>query len=329
VRLAAFARSLRRRFQSAGSRPFRRRHPDGRAGRCRPRLELLEDRAVPASLLRLATLGDSLTAPYPATAPWGANGDRSWAQQLQLLRSDKVDIVNVAVPGATSADVLVSQAQVVAGLVAQRRVDYASVVVGFNDLYTHLPTLVVSGPQAFIQSYVTDVTTNIARTVAVVTAAGDVGVVIGNVPDVTVTPAFQLFASQMFGPSAPQVIQVATAAITQANQRIEAFAAAGDIPVVDLFGLSRRVTTAFTVGGVVVTNPYAPDFFHPNTVVQGIFGNTVLEALHGAYHVPLQPLRLSDQDILAEAGLTPPRNRPRTYFDVSPYVLLDPAGVPD
>src|SRR5262249_13655743 len=153
-----------RRFRSLGSSPSRRRHAGGHAPRCRPRLELLEDRAVPASLLRLATLGDSLTAAYPAGAPWGANGDRSWAQQLQLLRPDQVDLVNVAAPGATSADVLANQAPVVADLVSRGRVDYASVIVGANDVFSHLPTLVVSGPQAFIQSYVTDVTTNIVQT---------------------------------------------------------------------------------------------------------------------------------------------------------------------
>jgi lysophospholipase L1-like esterase len=281
---------------------------------------VLEDRAVPAGLLRLATLGDSLTAPYPPSAPWGANGDHSWTEQLQLLRPDKIAITNVAVPGATSADVLANQAPVVADLVAQHRVDYASVIVGANDVASHLPTLVVSGPQAFIQTFVSDVVSNVARTVAVVKAAGDVGVVVGDVPDVTSTPAFQVFVAQTFGDAAPLVMQTTVTAITQANERIEALAAADGIPVVDLFGLSRRIATPFTVGGVSVTDPYAPDFFHPDTVAQGILGNTVLAALHEGYRVPLWPLRLSDQELLAGAGLTPVRNRPRTYFDVTSFV---------
>src|SRR5262249_21200506 len=156
-------------------------------------LEPLEDRAVPAGLLRLAALGDSLTAPYPADAPWGADGDRSWAQQLQLLRPDRVDLVNLAAPGATSADGLATQAPVAADLVARGRVAYASILVDANDVVSHLPTLVVAGPQAFIQAYVSDVTTNLAQTVAAVTAAGEVHVVVGNIPDVTATPAFQVF----------------------------------------------------------------------------------------------------------------------------------------
>jgi lysophospholipase L1-like esterase len=233
----------------------------------------------------------------------------------------------VAVIGATSADVLADQARQVANLVAHHRVDYASIIVGANDVSSHLPILIDSGPQAFIQSFVSDVTTNIEQTVHTITAAGHVGVVIGNVPDVTTTPAFQVFVSQTFGDSAPTVFRATVAATTRANRRIEAFAAHHDIPVVDLFGLSRRITTPFTVGGARVTNPYSPDFFHPNTIAQGILGNSVLEALHVGYHVPLQPLRLSDQELLTEAGITPPRSHPSTYFDVSPFVIFDEAEV--
>jgi hypothetical protein len=76
------------------------------------------------------------------------------------------------------------------------------------------------------------------------------------------------------------------------------------------------------VGGVAITDAYAPDFFHPGTVAQGVLGNTVLEALHVGYCVPLRPLRLSDQEILADAGLTPAADRPPTYFDVRPFVLF-------
>jgi lysophospholipase L1-like esterase len=322
VKLTALARCVCRRFRSPRNGLLRRRPGAGRTPSYRPRLERLEDRAVPAGLLRLATLGDSLTAPYPPTAAYGAAGDRSWAEQLQLLHPDKVDITNVAVPGATSADVLADQAPLVADLVAHHRVDYASVIVGANDVAADLPVLVSSGPQAFVQTFVTDVVGNVARTVAEVRAAGDVGVVVGDVPDVTTTPAFQVFVSQTFGAAVPQVLQATVVTVTQANERLEALAEAGHIPVVDLFGLSRRITTPFTVGRVSITNPYAPDFFHPNRVAQGVLGNTVLEALHEGYRVPLRPLRLSDQEILAEAGLVPAYNRPRTYFDVRPFVLF-------
>jgi hypothetical protein len=79
---------------------------------------VLEDRAVPAALLRLAALGDSLSAAYPPDSAWGAGGDHSWTEQLQALRPGKVAITTLAVPGATSADVLAGQAPQAAALVA-------------------------------------------------------------------------------------------------------------------------------------------------------------------------------------------------------------------
>src|SRR5262249_14755404 len=100
------------------------------------------------------------------------------------------------------------------------------------------------------------------------------------------------------------------------------------VPVVDLFGLTRRAASPVILGGVTVEDLYAPDYFHPNTVAQGILADAVVEALHTGYRVPEQPLRLSDQEILAEAGLSGPRPHPRTYFDVSPYVLFAEDGRP-
>jgi lysophospholipase L1-like esterase len=325
MELTSFAQSLFARFRSPRNRRRRKNSSVSRALRARPRVEQLEIREVPA-VLHLATLGDSLTAPYPATAPYGANGDQSWTQQLQDLRGNKIHIENLAVPGATSDDVLSNQAGQAADLVAAGRVDYVSLIVGANDVFTHLPAI-FSGPAAFIQSYASDVANNVARTVDVVKGAGDVGIVIGNVPDVTMTPAFQIFVGQTFGDFAPIVIQATSAAIVQANSQIQAIATADGIPVVDLFHLSQAAAAGLTVGGVEITNPYAPDFFHPNTVAQGILGNAMLESLHVAYHTPLQPLRMSDQEILAEVGIAAATNHPRTYFDVSPYVLFDHAPV--
>jgi lysophospholipase L1-like esterase len=234
--------------------------PPARPRTCRPRLEALEERAVPAGLLRLATLGDSLSAPYPPTSPWGTNGDQSWTQQLGQLRAGEVEITNVAVPGATSADVLAGQAGQVADLVAQGKVDFASLIVGANDVFTHLPILAGAGPDAFVQAFVTDVTANIAQTLDVVAKAGDVGLVVGNIPDVAGTPFYQVFIGQQFGALAPEVLQATTAAITQANGQIEALAQHREIPVVDLFAFTRRAAAPLNVGGVQITNPYSPDF---------------------------------------------------------------------
>jgi len=324
--LTSVAHSLFARLGSRGNRRRRTRPANARGLRSRPHVELLEIREVPA-ILNLATLGDSLTAPYPTTSPYGVNGDHSWTQQLQDLRGGKVQIENLAVPGATSDDVVANQAAPAAALVADGRVEYVSLIVGANDVFTHLPTIFIAGPAAFIQSYAGDVASNVARTVDVVTSAGHVGMVVGNVPDVTTTPAFQVFVGQTFGNFATWVMQATSAAIVQANSQIQAIAAADGIPVVDLYHLSQDAAAGLTVGGVQIANPYAPDYFHPNTISQGIIGNTILDALHVAYHTPVQPLRLSDQEILAEVGIAAATTQPRTYFDVSPYVVFDHAPV--
>jgi lysophospholipase L1-like esterase len=200
-------------------------------------------------------------------------------------------------------------------------VDAISLIVGANDVFSHLPILVGGHPGEFVPTFVTDVTSNIAHTLDVLQAAG-ARVVVSNLPDVAGAPGYQLFVAQTFGSFAPLVLEETTVAIAEANQEIGALAGERGVPLIDLFGLTELGRAPFTVGGVAITDPYSPDHFHPNTVGQAILGNAVLEALHDGYHVPLQPLRLSDQEVLAEAGIDPGRDHPRTYFEVSPYVFF-------
>ena len=295
---------------------------------CRPRLERLEDRAVPAALLQLAALGDSLSASYQ-NLPHGAAGDRSWTQQLTQVRSRKVEITTLAESGATSQDVLTEQAPQAAALIAAGEIDHVSIMVGANDVFTHLP-LLFGGAEAFVQQFVTDVTTNLAATRDVLAAAGDAGVVLSNIPDVAGAPGFQFYVTThpVYGAFATQIIAATAFAVDAANEQIEALAAARHIPLVDLHGLTELDDAPFPFGGVTVpiNGVYSPDGFHPNTLGQGIIGNAVLEALHAGYHVPRQPLGMSDQEILALAGVTAPRGRPQTYFDVGAYVIFATPG---
>ena len=122
--------------------------------------------------------------------------------------------------------------------------------------------------------------------------------------------------------AAPSVLQATAAAVDQVNQQIGALAAARHAPLVDLHGLTELDQAPFAFGGEAITDVYSPDFFHPNTLGQGILANTVLEALHAGYNAPLQPLRLSDQEVLAQAGIAPRRSLPLSHFDVTPYVLF-------
>ena len=288
-------------------------------------VEALGDRVLlSATPLRLAVMGDSLSAPYPAPGPnnpppnYGSAGDLSWVQQLQNLDGNKIVIDDEAFPGATSNSLLNSEAghtaqvAAVVDLIDHGEINAAALLIGANDVDADLPLLFTSPPATFVNTFVSTVVTNVETAAEKVAAAGHVELVIGNVPDVTVTPAFQAAV-----PSA--AIPVVELAITQANQEIDAFAAAHKIPVVDMYGLTHILNQPITMGGVQVTNLYSPDFFHPNTVGQGILGDTVLNALHEGYDLNVHRLRLSDQQILNEAHIA--HHAGHSYFDVDPFVI--------
>src|SRR5947209_4644450 len=67
-------------------------------------VERLEDRTVP-STVTIAAMGDSITATYTGQ-PWGAAGDHNWVEQLRSHEGRRLAIDDVAVAGATSADLL-------------------------------------------------------------------------------------------------------------------------------------------------------------------------------------------------------------------------------
>jgi lysophospholipase L1-like esterase len=282
-------------------------------------VEILEERAVPTASLRLAVMGDSISASYAGFA--GRSGDQSWTQQLQQLHPHQVQIFNEAVPGATSADVRNSQAGAVAGLVAVGRVDYATLIVGANDLATELdadmPILLGGNAplfyQTFVQHYTTSVVSNIQHTLDIVSSAGEVGLTIGNIPDAAITPAYATTTPAF-------ILSTFTAAEISANQQIGILAAARHLPVIDLFASSHLALAPLALGHVTVNNLYALDGFHPNTVAQGLLANTVLESLERAYDAPVDHLQLSDEQILTEAGIAHPPGH--TYFELDSFVIF-------
>jgi lysophospholipase L1-like esterase len=280
-------------------------------------VETLGARVVPsATPLRLAVMGDSLSASY-AGQPYGAAGDLSWVTQLQNVDHNRIVIHDEAFPGATSDSLLQGpggdpgQVAPVVNLVARHQVDAVVLLIGANDIDQDAP-LLATDPARFVSTFVSTVVTNVETAIQKVEAAGHALVVVGNVPDVTVTPAFQAFVP-------PAAIPVVQQAITLANQQIDAFAAGHGIPVVDMYGLTHILDQSLHYGDTTVTNLYAPDFFHPNTVAQGILADSVLNAIHEGYDLNVRDLRLSDQQVLDEAHVTHPRGH--TYFDVSPFVL--------
>jgi lysophospholipase L1-like esterase len=289
---------LLRSLQSAFARARAAYTPAASPGR-RLALEYLEDRTVPSGVTTIATMGDSLTAPYPSWAPWGAAGDQSWAQQLAAQGNKHLAIDNVAVPGTTSSQLLTGgQVSTVAHLVSTGAVHYATLIVGANDVvFDYLQTIVQGNPAPFVQA----VTGNIEAALTTVAAAGDVKLAVGNIPDVGLTPSMRYELAQVLGVPAsqlPAVLQNVTTATTQANDEIEAFAAGHGIPVIDLFGMGQVIAAApaspVSVGGVKVSNLYAPDYFHPNTVAQGLLADAILEALGDTYNPRLERFRLTD-----------------------------------
>jgi lysophospholipase L1-like esterase len=247
--------------------------------------------------------------------PWGAAGDQSWAQQLAGQGYKHLTIDNLAVPGTTSASLLAQgQDTAVAALAAEGAVHYAVLIVGANDVEAHLGDFLQGDPTPFVQELVANVETALLT----VAAAGDVRLAVGTVPDVTLTPSFQ----QFIPPGSPLQQEIA-GAIAAANAGIEGFAASQGVPVIDLAGLGRLAEAPLVVGGVQVANFYSPDGFHPTTVPQGLLGNAVLEAFAGGYDPRIARFRLTDQQLLDEAGI--PHGPGHSYFDVRPYVIL-PAG---
>jgi lysophospholipase L1-like esterase len=304
-------RSLKSALTPARAGRGRPAAPRTRSGRHRSEVEALEDRSLPSATISIAAMGDSLTAPYTGQ-PWGKAGDQSWTQQLAAQGYKHLTIDNVAVAGATSASLLAQgQDTAVAALAAEGAAHYAVLIVGANDVKAHLGDFLQGDPAAFVH----DVVANVETALTTVAAAGDARLAVGTVPDVTLTPSFQL----LIPPGSPLQQEIA-GAIAAANAGIEGFAASQGMPVIDLAGLGRLSEAPLAVGGVPVPGFYAPDGFHPATVPQGLLGNAILEAFAAADDPRIARFRLTDQQLLDEAGV--PHGPGHSYFDVSPYVLL-------
>jgi lysophospholipase L1-like esterase len=283
-----------------------------RAGTRRPRrfqpaLEQLDERVLLSATATIAAMGDSLTASY-AGRPQGAAGDRNWVQLLQAEGDKHLAIDDVAVPGATSAT-LGPQVATVAGLVQSGAVQYATLIVGGNDVAAYLPSIFAGNPTPFVS----EVVAHIESALDTVANAGPVHLAVGNIPDISITPAFQAHVPNPF------LQHEVSQATMLANQQIEAFAASRGIPVIDLFGLGHQ---SLTVAGVQITNPYAPDGFHPGTIAQGVLADTILEALGDAYDPSLERFQLTEQQLLDDAPTPIPHDPGHTFFDVSPFVLF-------
>jgi lysophospholipase L1-like esterase len=273
-------------------------------------VEHLDERTLPSATATIAVLGDSLSASYQGT-PQGAAGDRNWVQLLQAEGDKHLAIDDVAVPGATSA-ALGPQVATVAGLVQSGAVQYATLIIGGADVAASLPSIFAGNPTPFVS----EVVAHIESALDTLAKAGPVHLAVGNIPDISITPAFQAHVPNPF------LRHEVTQATMLANQQIEAFAASRGIPVIDLFGLGYQLQQPLTLDGVTLSNLYAPDGFHPGTVFQGVLADTILEALGDAYDPSLERFQLTEQQLLDDAPTPIPHDPGHMFLDVSAFVLF-------
>jgi hypothetical protein len=200
-------------------------------------------------------------------------------------------------------------------LVRNGVVDSALLMIGANDVVQYLGSILAGHPEQFVHTVVTNITT----AAATVASAGNVGLVVANIPDIGVTPKMQRQLNHD-----PVLLRRLTDGIALADQQINDVAASYRIPVIDLLDMSYLVTQPLEMGGVEVTKFFAPDDYHPGTVPQGIIANTFLAALNIGYGTDVSGLPMSDQEILTTAGIDHPPGE--TYLDVSGFVIFDPGS---
>jgi lysophospholipase L1-like esterase len=226
---------------------------------------------------------------------------------------------NWALSGANSSTLLSEgQHTGLAGQAASDGVLTAVLAIGSNDFnpassltYFNIYNGFWSSSQ--IQSYVSQTLANIETALATVRAAG-ISVVLANLLDPGATPA----AAPYF-PTATSRDRV-DAAIQSVNAGLKNLAQKYQSPLMDWHGLQKAILgpnanlhSTLTLGNVnlnlrgsdpgppnsVPTDAFVSDGFHPNTAMQGIFANLLLQALDSGYGAGLA--LFSEQEILSYA----------------------------
>ncbi len=301
-------------------------------------LALMPSATARAALGKLGAMGDSLTDEYwdSGVSTYATN----WASLVVMFRG--IDMgptaaqagtnswgtprnlgykYNWALTGATSASLL-TQGQHT-GLASQFNSDGVSnavLAIGPNDFnptssaYTSIYSGLWSAGQ--IQTYVNQSISNIETALSTVRAAG-IRVVVATVIDPGSTPAVVSFFTS--GANRDRV----AAAVQSVNAGVKNLAQKYQVPLVDWYGLEKAVfgpntnlRSTLKVGGITInlrasdpgpptltpTNAFVSDGFHPNTVLQAVFGNVILQAFDSGYNANVS--LFSEQEILNHALIT-------------------------
>jgi lysophospholipase L1-like esterase len=231
---------------------------------------------------------------------------------------------NWALSGANSSTLL-SEGQHT-GLAAQapaEGISKAVLAIGSNDFNPESSSAYNgiyygSWSAAQIQSYVNTTLTNIETALVTVKAAG-VSVVMANLLDPGPTPA----VASVFLYADGTRRDLVAGAVQKVNSGLKALAQKYEVPLMDWYGLEKVILGPNTnlhatlkVGNVTMnlrgsdpgppssspTNAFVSDGFHPNTTMQGIFANVVLQALNSGYNAGLA--LFSEQEILSHAQIS-------------------------
>jgi len=189
-----------------------------------------------------------------------------------------------------------------------------------------------------VEDYVQDVLGEFSQALGSVLGSG-ADVVIGTVVDWGDLPSssvsFPVYAPGSF--LDPGGRQLVSDAVDLLNAALLQLALANGIPVVDVHALlaAGDGSLALSIGGVTIAAGapsgtrdagyfFLPDGTHPDTLVQGIFANAVIDAANRAYGSGLTPL--TDLEILANAGLAAAPGWSGPDFDAGAFVLVPEPG---
>ena len=230
----------------------------------------------------------------------------------------------------SGTSVLSTQVAGLAPHITSGDVGTAFVGIGSNDFFYHMNQFDFAGnpspnPSAVIdQAFIENVANSILTGVDTLLAAGPVDLLLGYVPSGTA------------GGSTPEIL----AGIDAVNALLSQGAAARGVPMVDLFAWADDPTRVDGTGTVHVgslsiapgsiaslsdldpsgagacnsagecatvshaANFTAEDGIHPNTIIQGLIANEIIEALNGNYGHSITPL--NDSEIVGLSGVPEP-----------------------
>jgi lysophospholipase L1-like esterase len=305
---------------------------------CLVALALIPSMAVRGALGKLGAMGDSLTDEYwdSGVSTYASN----WVSILVQFRAinmgptaaqagmttwgsprDAGYEYNWALSGATSGELL-AEGQAT-GLAAQAGSDGVSNAVldigsnDFNPAETNAYDNIYEGAwtSAQTQAYVNQTVSNVETALVTAKAAG-ISMVLGNILDSGISPTIDEF----YGNAAER--QRVSVAIQNANSGLKNLAQKYQVPYMDWYGLGAAVFGSNTslrstmlIGNVSIdlrgidpgpphlapTNAFVSDGFHPNTVIQELFANLILQAFNSSQNdnIPL----FSEQEILTQAAI--------------------------